>query len=209
MNTADIYITNEDGSKTKELLKNENVSAYSVRLMPEKEQIVFTLEGGTIMQGASTASCVGTVDLNKKSFRQINDSYLPSYRQSSLSSNGKIVFEASGDIFIMDADGSNFKNLTQKAYFANKPTISPDGNKIVFRKRSNLCIMDTKDLAIKTLLEKESYVSELIWSSDSKKIAFNMSNDIYIIDVDGSNMRNITNTPHEEEEHIAWVPIER
>jgi TolB protein len=89
------------------------------------------------------------------------------------------------EIYIMDADGRNPRNLTNHQAWENAPSGSPDGQKIAF------------------VSNRES------WFPDGQKIAFVSNRDgnveIYVMNADGSHPRNLTNHPAWDE-HPSWSP---
>jgi len=140
------------------------------------------------------------------------------------------------EIYLMDADGTNPRRLTQNTYADGLPTLSPDGSRIAFDSnrlrsdgepftRSDLFVMST-DGTGQTLLTRGSSAT---WSPDGKQIAFHASasgtgqpikpdpgaatndNDIFVLHVDdflrnGARPRNITSSPAAIEDDPDWSP---
>ena len=120
----------------------------------------------------------------------------------------KIAFqserEGKADIYVMNADGSEQKRLTNNPAHDLGPTWSPDGKKIAFysgRYRGfRIYVMNAdgseqKNLT-KTKLANDGHPS---WSPDGKKIAFHSQRDgnteIYVMNPDGSGSERLTNNP--------------
>jgi dipeptidyl aminopeptidase/acylaminoacyl peptidase len=82
--------------------------------------------------------------------------------------NGKIAFERSADILVVDPDGSNIVNLTNSSDYEADPAWSPDGQRIAFI-RNGLWVMDA-DGSNQTQLTDSGY--EPAWHRDGTKIAF-------------------------------------
>ncbi len=114
----------------------------------------------------------------------------------------KIAFQSRrtagiGDVWVMDADGSNPTNLTNNdAEFQLRPTWSPDGTQIAFMNRDpndRVFVMDADGSNLALLDADAGWPS---WSPDGTKIAFSTSRDgneeIYVMDADGSNPVNLT-----------------
>jgi Tol biopolymer transport system component len=114
------------------------------------------------------------------------------------------------DIYVMDADGSALRNLTQTTDRVEfTPDWSPDGNKIVFQSRppaneySNLYIMNVDGTGQKLLTDVNDSNQSPSWSPNGKKIAFvsylegrgnrwSDKADIFTINIDGSGLVNLT-----------------
>jgi len=100
------------------------------------------------------------------------------------------------DIFSMDLDGKNVKQITQAQNFDKfvMPRMSPDGKKILYVKEGDgLYILDysldetigvpvTKSDGEKVVPENSEYFKNIRWSSDSKKaILWSNENDSYFL----------------------------
>lgn len=140
------------------------------------------------------------------------------------------------EIYLMDADGTNPRRLTENIYAEGFPTLSPDGSRIAFDSnrlrsegepfnRSDLFVMNT-DGTGQALLTRGSSAT---WSPDGKQIAFHASasgtgqpikpdpgaatndNDIFVLNVDdflrnGARPTNITSSPEAIEDDPDWSP---
>ncbi len=116
--------------------------------------------------------------------------------------DGKIVFtsmvEGKRNIFIMDRDGENLRNLkkdTSMIYLA--PSISPDGRKIAFMNFFQIYTMNIDGTDKKQITDSgmQDNISPA-WSPDGKKIAFNRKFgkgwDVMVINADGTNEQRLT-----------------
>ena len=105
------------------------------------------------------------------------------------------------DIFIMDADGSNLRNVTQHPTDDGNVAWSPDGGFLVFSSsRNGYTDIYTLELATGVLTQltdnsKEDGLSDAPnWSPDGRQIAYEhvvpgQGRHVYIMDADGSNAR--------------------
>src|SRR6267154_5132237 len=111
--------------------------------------------------------------------------YLPSSAQNpSLSFNGKIAFVTnrngpSGEIYVMNPDGTNQRNITNSPASETRPAFSPDGTKIAFVKDfKGISVMNPDGSGLAQILDGASAGLTSItsfpdWSPDGKKIVFN------------------------------------
>ena len=98
------------------------------------------------------------------------------------------------DVFVMDADGTNQRNLTNHPEYDSSPDWSPDGKQIVFassrsRIGSNIFVMSADGDNIKQIT-KLKWAGAPRWSPDGKRIAFEaddfeMEIQIYVVDAGG------------------------
>lgn len=141
-----------------------------------------------------------------------------------------------GEIYLMNADGTNLRRLTENVLGDFFPALSPNGKKVVFdstrrrlstepRNTSDLFLMDP-DGADQTFLIRGTSAT---WSPDSKYIAFHASasgtglpiktdpgaatsdSDIFVANVDDllagmAQPQNITNSPSFIDDDADWSP---
>ena len=110
------------------------------------------------------------------------------------------------DLFIMNADGSNQRNLTQHPALDIKPSWSPDGHRLAFvstrtRNRWEIFMMDIASGKVEQLTDStkvDGYATSPSWSPDGKHIAYELAmagkgRDIYIMNADGKHARPLSN----------------
>ena len=135
----------------------------------------------------------------------------------------KIVFSSdrngNDEIYMMDIDGKNPRNLTNHPGFDFSPAWAPDGQRIAFyssrQEDEGLYVMDA-DGDNQHYLALMHQPGHATWSPDGKQIAFDCAvgrrTDICVIDVDGGNLRNFTLHPFGhplhpfDDEHPTWSP---
>lgn len=110
-----------------------------------------------------------------------------------------------GDIYVMNADGSNPVLVMTDA---SQPKWSPDGDKIAFWRlrevdtfwglTTDIWIMDADGSNARRLISDGWYPA---WSPDGTKIAFAASGETYVMDADGSNVGRLVRGSHP-----AWSP---
>ncbi|MDJ0952276.1 MAG: S-layer homology domain-containing protein [Acidimicrobiia bacterium] len=134
----------------------------------------------------------------------------------------EIAFGADGDIWVMNADGSNKRNLTGGVGWTNHhPTWSPDGSMIAFGAIRdpftniwvdgdyNIWVMDADGSGQLQLTDRPGWEHRPMWSPDGSKIAFVTGQDslqIWVMDVDGGNQRQLTAEPGYAAHGASWSP---
>lgn len=115
---------------------------------------------------------------------------------------GQIAFFNLDEIYIMNADGTNVRNLTNNPAYDTNPSISADGKRIAFvsnRDSAGLEIylmnIDGSNVTRLTNNSKDDYNPTF---SPDGRIAFisdrNLQSDLYIMNSDGTNQTRLTST---------------
>ena len=100
------------------------------------------------------------------------------------------------EIYVMDTDGGNPRNLTNAPGDDQYPSWSPDGKQIVFTAdrsgkdwNRQIYVMDADGANQRNLSDNDFEDSDPAWSPDGKRIAFvsqrGRGNQIYVMDADG------------------------
>src|SRR5215207_501475 len=116
---------------------------------------------------------------------------------------GKIAFHRNGEIYVMNADGSEQTNISNNTAFDGYPHWSRDVKKIAFMTSRDginyeIYVMNADGTSQTRLTNNADLDAEPSWSPDGTKIAFRSDRDnhnyqIYVMNADGSEQTNISN----------------
>lgn len=136
---------------------------------------------------------------------------------------GKIAFastlDGDSDIYLMDADGTDWQKLTDNDVYDSYPSWSPDGKKIAFTTTTRddneagiddeICVMNSDGTNQRKLSSDGIYGFWPQWSPDGEKIAFlsirDGERDLYVVNADGTNETRLTDEPLDESSP-TWAP---
>jgi TolB protein len=116
--------------------------------------------------------------------------------------------EPAGDgVVRTEADGTNPRLL---AAGGQSPSWSPDGRRIVLQRNGNeIVVMRADGSHQRSLGTHGSSLSWTSWSPDGRRVVFagaTTDSDIYSVRANGTDLRNLTNTPDEFEDRPVYAP---
>ena len=211
---AEIYTMNPDGTDRVDLTRNP-AEDVDPRWSPDGRQIVFASnrEGNYEIY---TMNADGT-GVTRLTHTPADD------RRPAWTADGRILFHsgsfASRTIYRMNPDGSDVQQLTPSSSDNAYPTASPRGDRIAFSSlrsgTQRLYTMNANGGAVQLVTPAppgpETADVEANWSprgNDLVFVRFDSSNgsDLYAVHTDGSDLRQLTNTPDRVEFEPAWSP---
>ena len=216
-----LYVGNADGSNLKPLTNNTLDLANTLSWSPDSKQIAGISSTGDIWVIDADKGVTGLVNLTESagiiSHQSSNtlDSFISDNNQT-------IAFRGlDGNIYRMDADGSDLINITQNNIVTDPSDFeiefSPDNNKMFFRDiKGQVYIADADGSDLYNLTpnitpsSSKNFV-EFIWSEDNQKGAFSITTgystgtrySLYTIDLAGA-----TNNNQVETYFVGQIPRE-
>ena len=174
-----IGFINADGSGQQTLFPAEPGSPSHPSWFPD---------GETLGAMSGTGGFV-TIDIATKTITPVAENTLFPL----VSPNGELVaFQRSGDLWIMNADGSGQRLLATGGV---RPDFSPTSTQVVFERGGNLFVIDVDGSDERLLVTGGSAP---VWSPDGRLIAFSRNGEIWVIATDGTGQRQLAANPGDE-----------
>ena len=228
---GEIYRMSSDGKRVRRLTKHPQYDGGPT-WSPDGQQITFMSfrdqnriqNPGIILGEIYLMSADGKNPINLTQSVEKPDlasSWSPDGQQIAFSSSELFVQEDlfRSDIWVMDVDGGNSRNLTKHGAEDVAPDWSPDGNQIAFSSdrdgNREIYVMDSDGANFINLTNHPASDGRPAWSPDGKQIVFSSDRDkkdnddknieIYVMNADGTNPINLTNHPAEDD-RPSWSP---
>ena len=222
---SEIYRMNPDGKQLRRLTKQPGYDGAPT-WSPDGQKITFTSfrDQHRLQERAPIYGEIYVMNPDGTNPINLTQSIERPDRISSWSPDGtRIAFESSGiskwgaglqwDIWVMDADGGNPRNLTNHHTQDEAPDWAPNGNQIAFSSDRNrdwefekngvrnweVYVMNADGANPINLTNNLAWDSSPDWSPDGKQIAFVSNRDgnseVHVMNADGTNPINLTNHP--------------
>lgn len=178
-------------------------------VLPDAGVLIFVHGPGTELYN------LYSMDMNQRTIaRLVSDGLQPD-----LSVDGRrIAFAGPGlrasDIYLMRNTGRDVQQLTDDVGVEANPAISPDGTRIAFEAyrggSSQIEMIDLRSNVRSVLRSGTAFSGQPAWSPDGSLIAHRNdstgSGEIWLMNADGSDPRQISDTPGQWSEFPAWSP---
>lgn len=139
-------------------------------------KLVFHARGYT----DETNDQISTTRLDGTGTKQLTDTSVRHYNvEPSYSADGrKIAWERTGDIWVMNANGTGKERLTSGPGYDSGPAFSPDGRRVAFTRydpeegRTDMYLKALDGAGLRRVTNSQDYESRPVFSPDGRRIAF-------------------------------------
>jgi TolB protein len=201
-----IYVMNADGTGRRRLTPRRGSDAFPA-WSPDGRTIAFDND-------ASGEIDLMSPDGTRRRRLTRQSASLPTWSPNSrriafVSGDGRKIALTSGDIYVIEADGSGRRLLTRDGTF---PAWSPDGRRIAFirnkarwSKRVTIWVVNADGTGEQLLRSDSEEGGGLSWSPDGTRIAFTSDSTIYTTRADGSDLQEVARIGDNHDP--AWQPV--
>jgi Tol biopolymer transport system component/uncharacterized surface protein with fasciclin (FAS1) repeats len=221
----EIYLINPDGSGKIQVTDNLYSDDLAV-LSPDGQQIAFVSDrdGGDeiyLMPAPATQDEAAAADQAAVRLAQngaqdqdvqwtLSPQWSPDGNQIAFVSN----HEGNAEIYVINADGTGQKRLTNNPATDTSPSWAPDGKHIAFGSdrggNVDVYVMNADGSDAQDLTNDPAYDGAPAWSPDGQRIAFisdrtGTVGQVFVMQADGSNPTNLSNSPANDFT-VIWSP---
>lgn len=213
-----IYLISEEGKKSKRLTSLDKAAHVNKFIFsPDGTKIIYGLVYNLLDPNEPSKEKIYIMDSNGHNQKILHSPLTsPNYRSSQLdwSPDNKAIYFASDyykeqrdnlDIYNMNIETIQIKNLTNHPSDDYQPSLSPDGKELAFvsdRDRTEkIYIIDNNRPNIRVLIEG----SNPSWSPDGTRIAFYKDSELWVINANGTNPEKLANC-YSSFSRFQWRP---
>jgi Tol biopolymer transport system component len=218
---TDIYVVDVKSRRVRNVTHDERTE-YSWSWLPDGRRILFaSVPNDRMKPGPSHIFIIDSDGHNRRQLTSGTGELSPT-----LAPDGRrILFIAQGvrqrGLYVMQADGTHKKRLTQSRESPYEASWSPNGKQIVFVRqfppipyvtpRSNIFVINADGTGLHRLTTTKAEESAPAWSPNRKRIAFIRSvgywDLVYVMRSDGTSLKKLTPTGHNSS--VYWLSNDR
>ena len=209
--TPDLYVMDSDGSNVVRL-SHDNFPERRPSWTPDGTRFAFSsfrFAVGNWEIYVMEPDGNNLINLTNHKWQDVRPSWSPDGSKMAFVSYRDGGFNTPRHIFVMNADGTERRNLTADTQLTNSrnPSWSPDGRKIAFNSRrffadfgfrNDIFVIAADGKELEQLTDGVSSNRSPVYSPDGTKIAFESDRDgdyhIFLMDANGSNAVKLTKT---------------
>jgi Tol biopolymer transport system component len=232
--SKNIIAMNTDGSQQRVFVGGGEKSALGPAWSPAGDRVAFALGRFFQMTDGPAIADIAVVNRDGTGLKVLTDGSANRGFPSWSPDGGQIVYRASGKdnmgLFVMTLDTGAVRPLTPGSSHDNFPAWSPRGDRIAFTRFFDsdyeLYTVKPDGTDVHRLTNEAGNDAHCAWSPDGEWLAFSSERggfkdeaalhpansqpygDIYVMRADGSDVRQLTDTPFEEGS-VAWAPLRR